>query len=131
VAFPSDSQGTRELRFTGFVSDAELRALYRRSIALVCLSVEDFGIAMAEAQATGTPVIAPRAGGALEIVADGETGLLLDSPSPQTIAEAVRTIGELRLDPDACRASAERFSEERFLAATERVIEEELARAER
>jgi glycosyltransferase involved in cell wall biosynthesis len=114
-------------RFTGFVSDAELRDLYRRSVALVCPSVEDFGIAMAEAQACGTPVIAPRAGGALEIVADGETGLLLR----RSIADAIRTIRDLRLDPEACRASAERFSEERFLAAIDCVIEEELARAGR
>jgi glycosyltransferase involved in cell wall biosynthesis len=116
-------------RFTGFVSDAELRELYRRSVALVCPSVEDFGIAMAEAQATGTPVIAPRAGGALEVVAGGKTGLLLDRPSPETIAEAVRAIRELRLDPEACRASAKRFSEDRFLAAVDLVIGEELARS--
>jgi glycosyltransferase involved in cell wall biosynthesis len=128
---PLEARAPANVRFTGFVSDAELRALYRRSIALISPSVEDFGIAMVEAQATGTPVIAPRAGGALEVVADGVTGLLIDDPTPLAIAKAVRAIRALRLGPDACRASAMRFSEDRFLDAIDRVMDEELALAGR
>ena len=111
--------------FTGYVDDEELRELYRRSRALVCPSVEDFGIVMAEAQATGTPVIAPRAGGALEIVRDGETGILLDRGEPADIAAAVRALDGRSFSPAACRAAGERFSEGRFLEAFARVLAEE------
>ena len=46
------------VRLAGWVDDSALRELYRRSRALVCPSVEEFGIVMAEAHACGIPVIA-------------------------------------------------------------------------
>ena len=115
------------VRLAGWVDDSALRELYRRSRALVCPSVEEFGIVMAEAHACGIPVIAPGAGGALEIVDDPATGLLLDRTDARSIASAVRAIARRPLSPEACRASAERFAEDRFLARMEEVISEEIA----
>ena len=46
--------------------------------------VEDFGIVMVEALAAGTPVVALNAGGALDIVADGETGILFEDSARRT-----------------------------------------------
>lgn len=117
----------RNVRFVGPCDDDALLDLYRSSRALICPSVETFGIAMAEAQATGTPVIAPRAGGALEIVSDGRTGILLDRPEPRSIAQAVRAVDVTALDPCACRESAERFAQAHFTEAMDRILEEELA----
>jgi glycosyltransferase involved in cell wall biosynthesis len=125
------SRAPRNVRFTGFVGDDELRDLYRRSAGLVCPSVEDFGLVMAEALASGTPVIAPRAGGALEIVSDGETGLLLERVDARSVAAAVRRLASWRPAPGACRAAAERFAEPRFIRAMERVMAEELELARR
>jgi glycosyltransferase involved in cell wall biosynthesis len=116
--------------FTGYVDDRRLRELYRSSIALICPSIEEFGIVMAEAQATGAPVIAPRLGGALEIVQDGTTGILLDRVDPRSIADAVRAVVGLRFDRLACRESAERFGESRFVSSLEHVVNEEMALAE-
>jgi glycosyltransferase involved in cell wall biosynthesis len=115
------------VRFTGWVSDDRLRELYRSSRALVCPSVEEFGIVMAEAHACGVPVIAPRAGGALEIVDDPATGILLERVDAASLAAAVRSLGERSFDPAACRASAERFAGEHFVARMERIVAEELA----
>jgi glycosyltransferase involved in cell wall biosynthesis len=117
------------VRFTGYVDDAELRELYRSSRALICPSIEEFGIVMAEAQACGTPVIAPRAGGALDIVHDEQTGLLLDRIDPRSLAAAVRDLDRRSFDQGACAASAERFSEQRFIAQFDRVLAEEFERA--
>jgi glycosyltransferase involved in cell wall biosynthesis len=114
------------VRFTGFVPDEQLADLYRDSFALVCPSIEEFGIAMAEAHACGIPVIAPAAGGALEIVDDPATGILLDRVDPATLASAVRAARRRAFDPEACRASAERFSDQRFAAQIERVVDDEL-----
>jgi glycosyltransferase involved in cell wall biosynthesis len=113
------------VRLLGYVDDEELRALYRTSRAFVSPSVEEFGIAMAEAHACGTPVIAPRAGGALEIVSDGESGVLLDRFDGPSLAAAVRRLDRHPVDPAACRESAERFSEDRFVTALERIVDEE------
>lgn len=117
------------VRFTDYVEDAQLRDLYRSSLALVCPSVEEFGIVMAEAHAAGTPVIAPNAGGACEIVEDGVTGLLLERLDANSLARAVEAAARHSFSPSACRASAERFAEHRFTAALDRVLDEELALA--
>lgn len=119
------------VRFTGYVDDAELRELYRSSRALICPSIEEFGIVMAEAQACGTPVIAPRAGGALDIVRDEETGLLLERIDARSLAAAVRELDRRSFEPRACAASAERFSEERFIAGFDQVLADEFERAGR
>ncbi len=115
------------VRFTGWLADEELRELYRSARALVCPSTEDFGIVMAEAHACGIPVIAPRAGGALEIVSEPATGLLMDRADEASIVAAVRALGERGSDPAACRASAERFSVDRFGERMEAILAEELA----
>jgi glycosyltransferase involved in cell wall biosynthesis len=102
------------VRFAGDVSDDELRDLYRGAVALVAPGVEDFGIVMAEAQACGTPVIAPNGGGAKDIVVDGVTGWLVDELSADAFGRAVRLAAETPLDPAEIERSAQRFSAERF-----------------
>ena len=70
---------------------------------------EPFGRVLLEAMAAGRPVIAPREGGPLEIVADGETGLLVPPRDPDALAAAMVSLLE---DPpgappcDARRARA-------------------------
>jgi glycosyltransferase involved in cell wall biosynthesis len=123
------SRATSNVTFTGYVPDAELRQIYSRSHAVICPSVEEFGIVMAEAHASGVPVIAPRAGGALEIVADGETGLLIDSVGVGELREAVRATRLRSFDTGALRASAERFSVECFVERMEAVVDDERDRA--
>lgn len=95
-------------RFVGRVDDERLRDLYRRARALVFPQVEDFGIVAAEAQACGLGVAARRAGGALDIVAEGQTGAFFDEPSARAVADAVERVP--RDCAAACRRSAERFS---------------------
>jgi glycosyltransferase involved in cell wall biosynthesis/GT2 family glycosyltransferase len=98
--------------FAGNVDDDELAALLHGARALVHPMPEEFGIVMAEAQAAGVPVIAPRAGGALEIVRDGVTGRLLEIVTPATIGAALDSLVH---DPEACRAAAAPFAAERFV----------------
>jgi glycosyltransferase involved in cell wall biosynthesis len=76
--------------------------------------MEEFGITAVEAQASGRPVIAARAGGALETVIDGETGLFAELDDPRSFARAIGRLHELRLDPARAVASAERFSVANF-----------------
>lgn len=102
--------------FVGAVGDEELRDLYRSARALVFPANEDFGIAMAEAQACGTPVISLREGGAADIVQSGETGWLIEQPRVEDVRQAVRRAAEEPLDAAVIRKHAERFSEERFVA---------------
>jgi glycosyltransferase involved in cell wall biosynthesis len=75
-----------------------LRDLFRTARAVLNPGVEDFGMTMVEAQACGAPVIARRAGGAVEIVSNGETGILYEDASPQGLSEVLQAF-----QPDAFR----------------------------
>ena len=65
-------------RFLGRLGDERLRELFRSASLLLFPQLEDFGILAVEAQACGMPVVARRAGGALDTVVDGVTGAFFD-----------------------------------------------------
>lgn len=110
--------------FVGHVPDEELRRLYRSARALLAPGVEDFGISMAEAQACGTPVIAPAAGGALDIVSDGATGWLMKDATVDGLRRAVGVAARDELDHDEIHRWAQRFSSARFREGILREVEE-------
>ncbi len=103
-----------QVRFTGRVDDAELVELVARARAQVVPNVEEFGIAAVEAQAAGRPVVAAAAGGALETVVDGVTGVHVEPGSVDALAQALRDVDFDRFEPAAIRAHAERFSTAAF-----------------
>jgi glycosyltransferase involved in cell wall biosynthesis len=86
--------------------------------AFVYAACEDFGIALVEAQACGTPVITYRGGGALETVKDicqypqTGTGLFFDKQNPAAIVQAVETFEQLpnKFDSENCRLQASEFT---------------------
>jgi glycosyltransferase involved in cell wall biosynthesis len=114
------------VQFAGRVDDQEAARLLAGCRALVVTAVEEFGLAAVEAQASGRPVISVGAGGALETVIEGETGVFW-SGGPDELASAVRSFDVDAVDPDACVQSAERFSLERFQARLPREVERAVA----
>jgi glycosyltransferase involved in cell wall biosynthesis len=109
--------------FLGHVEERRLLDLYRQARALVFPAEEDFGIAMAEAQACGTPVIALARGGATDIIDDGETGWLVAEPTVRAIRSAVERAVRHDLDGAEIRRRAERFGIHRFRAEIRDAIE--------
>jgi glycosyltransferase involved in cell wall biosynthesis len=102
--------------FLGRVSDEELATLYSRARALIVPNVEEFGIAIVEAQAAGRPVVAADAGGAKETVVPGETGVLVPPGDVSALAEALRHTNFDAFDPAALSRHAARFSTTEFRA---------------
>ena len=119
------------VEFLGRRSDDEIAQLYARCRAFLFPGLEDFGIAPVEAQAAGRPVIAYGAGGALETVLDGRTGVLFTDRTPAGMAEAIRRFEAGSFDPAVCRQNAERFSAAHFRARLRRTIDQQLALASR
>ncbi|RMO62013.1 Glycosyl transferase, group 1 [Pseudomonas syringae pv. aptata] len=121
----------------GFQPSNVLLEHMRSARAFVFAAEEDFGISPVEAQACGTPVIAFAKGGVMETVRG------LDHPQPtgvfyrqQTVASLIAAIGEFeaaqsRISPEACRATAERFSVARFEQEIKAFVEDRLALSSR
>lgn len=88
--------------FAGFVSRDELLAAFRRADLFVLApkasahDVEGFGMVYIEASASGMPVLGSREGGAIDAIADGVNGLLIDSSSPESIADGIRRFAGTR-----------------------------------
>lgn len=110
--------GGPHVELLGRVDDATLRGLYQRCRALLMPGEEDFGIVPVEAQACGAPVIALRAGGSLDTVLPGVTGMLYDEEPGQgpgaALAEQLRSFPAASFDPVAIRRHAESFAPARF-----------------
>lgn len=101
------------VEFAGRLADAEVASLLAGCRALVVTATEEFGLAAVEAQASGRPAISVGAGGALETVVEGETGVFWRG-GPDALAAAVESFDAAAIDPDACVRNAARFSLERF-----------------
>jgi len=108
-------------------SDLMMRA---RAVVVPIGWDEPFGLVMAEAAASGAPVVAFRRGSAAELVLDGISGRLVPPGDIDAMARAVETID--RIDPLDCRAWAEgRFSARRMVRRYLRVYDELTSRGSR
>ena len=115
--------------FLGRVDDRRLAELYAGCRALVVPAIEEFGITIVEALAAGRPVLASAAGGALETMTDGETGILVKPRSVDALAEALRGIDWECFEVARLRAVAEGFSESRFRERLVAVVSATIAEA--
>jgi glycosyltransferase involved in cell wall biosynthesis len=97
------------------VPDPELVDLYANARVFLMANVEEFGIAAVEAQAAGRPVVAAAAGGALETVVPGVTGVLVPVDDVDAMAEALTYTDFDRFDPGEIRRHAQRFSTQAFI----------------
>lgn len=111
------------VRILSGISDAELRWTYAHARGLLAPSREDFGLTPLEANAWGLPVVALRAGGYLDTVVEGRTGLFFQHPEPDAIAEALDRAEARAWVPAQLRAHADSFGEPGFVARIHREVE--------
>jgi len=125
AALASSSRTVAGVTIHSGVARAELWPVMARAAAVLCPARwdEPFGLVAAEAQVTGTPVIAFRRGALEEVVSDGETGFLVPPGDIDAAARALMRIESIRRP--ACRRHAEtHLSLDRSLDAHERLYEQ-------
>ncbi len=91
------------VRFLGYRDDVPT-LMSDCDVVVVASEAEPFSRAALEAMALGRPVVGTAAGGLSEVVADGETGLLVPPGDPRATAEAIESI---LTDPALRRAMGE------------------------
>jgi glycosyltransferase involved in cell wall biosynthesis len=122
------AQGTRTT-FHGYADDATVNALVGDARAVILPGEEDFGLVPLEAAAAGTPTIALRAGGALETIVEGRTGLFFDAPDEIALAATIGQFDRAHYFPKTLRAHAETFAPPRFIARLREIVDRVRAEA--
>ena len=123
---------TERVRLVGWLED--LAQLYCALDVFVSAShTESFGLAIAEAMASGAAVVATETEGAREIIQPGETGLLVPVRDVDKLAEAVLELLDnkdrrVRLGRAAQQSVATQFSVERMIDETEEIYRAEIGK---
>jgi len=104
----------KNIEFLGLVSDEKLADLYSNARACIFPQEEDFGIVPLESMASGRPVIAYRAGGAVETIIENKTGIFFDKQTPESLQTAIEKFHNSDFKSEDCRTQAEKFDIEVF-----------------
>lgn len=110
------SVANENILFLGYQNHDVVGKYVKKARAFLFSSVEPFGIAVVEALAAGTPVVAYGRGAAPEIVRDGTNGVLFDEQTSDSLVQAIERLESTTLDHDPLqmREEAFRFSTEQF-----------------
>ena len=109
-----EAMANSNIQFLGRQPFSTLKAKYETASVFIFPGIEDFGITPVEAQASGCPVVALRAGGALETILDGRTGAFFDEQNADCLADTLSGIDFHQFDARVCAKHAEAFSSEKF-----------------
>jgi len=114
------------VKFVGRISDEALIKLAQGAKGFLFPNEEDFGIAAAEALAAGTPVIAYKKGGALDIVQDGETGIFFEQQTVDSLVDAMKRFETMSFLPATLHRKAKRFDKGLFATKMRKIIDDQL-----
>lgn len=112
------------IEFLGQTTDEEKLHYLARCRALIHPQEEDFGITAIEAMAASRPVIAYGAGGALETIEPGVSGVFFKEQSWEALADAVIRFRYQNFDPEKIHQQAEKFSRQNFINRWQQYLSE-------
>jgi len=112
------------IEFVGRVSDEEKIRLFARAKAFIHPQLEDFGITPVESMSAGRPVIAYGAGGALETVVEGETGIFFQNQDWVDLYMAVLRCEKMSWDAEKISDHARQFSQANFAESIKEFVAE-------
>lgn len=110
------------ITFDTNASDEAVSKYMASAEAFLFASFEDFGITPVEAMVAGTPVIAYKAGGALDYVVPGKTGEFFEEQTTESLSEALQSFNTKVFDSKKIAEHAQHFSVKVFQAAIQTVV---------
>lgn len=116
----------KSVTFLGKVSDDVLEQEFASAGALISPGLDDFGITPVEAMAAGTPVLAYKAGGALDYIRPGVTGAFFEQQTAASLAQALKQFDPNAYSSAAVRAYAQRFSKDKFQSQVKLYVSQHL-----
>jgi len=91
-------------------SDEEVAHYFQTALAFIFPNMDDFGIVAVEALAAGTPVIAYKAGGALDYIVEGKTGLFFDKQDVNSLEKVLKDFNPDRFNSSEIQKYADKYS---------------------
>lgn len=98
------------VQFLTDVTDDAMPGHMAGAQAFLFAAFEDFGVTPVEALASGTPVIAYKAGGALDYITPGKTGEFFEQQTVSSVRKAIQAFDATKFRAQTVRAAAEQFS---------------------
>jgi glycosyltransferase involved in cell wall biosynthesis len=110
------------ITFDSMADDQTVVSYMQTAEAFIFAAHEDFGITPVEAMAAGTPIIAYQAGGALDYVKTGQTGLFFESQTVSSLIKALQHFQKTTFNQATIRSAAQQFSSQHFRAEFSRLV---------
>jgi glycosyltransferase involved in cell wall biosynthesis len=114
----------KTVTFLRYKNDEEIAHYFKTSEAFIFPNMDDFGIVAVEALAAGTPVIAYKAGGALDYIEEGKNGLFFDKQDVDSLKKALQKFAGSNFNHGHIQQSATKFSIEEFRRKMRQFIED-------
>jgi glycosyltransferase involved in cell wall biosynthesis len=102
------------VKFETSLNDDEVARALSSAEAFINVALEDFGVAPIEAMAAGTPVIAYKAGGALDYIEPGLSGTFFEDQTVDSLKTALATFNSPSFSSEAITKHSEQFSSDKF-----------------
>lgn len=110
----------------GDASDSEVEEALNNAKGFIYPTEEDFGIVTVEALAAGAPAIALGKAGTLDIVQDGETGILFEHQTVEDVVAAITRAEATKFFPSKLQRTAKRFNKSLFITKLRKVVTDQI-----
>ncbi len=104
----------KNITFVNQLNDKEIIKYFSNSKGFIFPGLDDFGIVAVEALSAGTPVIAYKAGGALDYIEENKNGIFFNEQTVKSLSETLNKFSNMQFDNDKVRTSAQNYGSKNF-----------------
>jgi len=110
------------IKFIDSATDADMAQYFQEAEGFIFPGLDDFGITPVEAMSAGCPVVAYKAGGSLDYVVSGKTGLFFERQTVSCLVNTLQKLPRVSFDARVISEHAENFNTRRFMTSMQKFI---------